>query len=146
MATFPHLFSASHASHGRTLKRAPRGQQSIGRLQLCQQNREPTPSWLISKTKIASALRMKEFSLFRSPEKERSKKLHNASMCGFDPSVVWHLWDSRVYQTYQPNQPRWCPMIDVICKTTHSLGKARVGFMFSRIPMLLHCVVFTAFY
>ena len=76
--------------------------QAIGRLQLRHKNREPTPSWLISNTKMASALRMIEFWAYYEkvdgPEKERSKK--KVSMCGFDP------YETREYtkHTNQINQ------------------------------------------
>ena len=50
----------------------------IGRLQLRHKNRDPTPYWLISETKMVSALRPIDFSAhyekLDAPEKERYKK------------------------------------------------------------------------
>ena len=72
-------------------------------------SRDPTPSWLISKTEMASALRPFEFSAYYKkldggPEKERYTKKFR-SMCGFDP------YETREYtkHTNQINQDgaRW---------------------------------------
>ena len=72
-------------------------------------SRDPMPSWLISKTKMASALRPFEFSAYYKkldggPEKERYTKKFR-SMCGFDP------YETREYtkHTNQINQDgaRW---------------------------------------
>ena len=45
---------------------------TIGRLQLCHKNHDLTPSWLISKTKMASGLWSKDSSAYYEK-------------CGFDP-------------------------------------------------------------
>ena len=61
---------------------------SIGRLQLRHKNRDPTPSWLISKTKLGQRCAVdRVFGLLgkisrRSRERKIQKKV---SMCEFDP-------------------------------------------------------------
>ena len=62
-------------------KNSEKWRSNTGRLQLCHKNLDSTPTWLISITKMASALRPIEFSAYYEtlygPEKEKEKEKKN---------------------------------------------------------------------